>query len=104
VLSQQQSTPLRGIFRNNFAAMWRQIRSYFGIYIKKFCNEVHSVCRCAVRIGLKPMQLIGPHASGGSAIWYLGRLFVFAGYYLRLRTQQKRLINLIASKQFYRLN
>jgi len=28
---------------------------------------------------------IGPRASGGPALWWLGRLFIFARYFLRTR-------------------
>ena len=50
--------------------------------------------------GLAPLGL---HASGDPAPWCLGRLFIFARYSLSSRIVE-RLVNLIASKQFPRMN
>jgi len=39
------------------------------------------------RAGLKPMQLHWAPHLWGPALWFLGRLFIFANYTLRLRIQ-----------------
>ena len=71
-------------------------------FIQRRINE-----RNVTRAGLKPMQPMQLHWAPRlccPAPWCLGRLFIFAGYTLRLRIQQKRHINFNVNKERSRQN